>query len=150
MAAVSALAQYLAVFEGGDDVFDAGPNPRVHPVRTPLLLAEQINVVAAMAVSQAIQVVFFTAGLFAFFLALGVIAIPDDVIVLWSAEESCSVGEPPCAGRWFGIHTPVPQTVVHVVLLVAVLSGLYFTVTSVDPHTSNWRTPAPCLLRTIG
>ena len=112
-------------------------------MRTPLLLAEQINVVAATAVSQAIQVVFFTAGLFAFFLALGVIAIPDDVIVLWSAEESCSVGEPPCAGRWFGIHTPVPQTVVNVVLLVAVLSGLYFTVTSVDPHTSNWRTPAP-------
>jgi hypothetical protein len=33
-----------------------------------------------------------------------------------------------------GIHVPVPQTVVHVSLFVAVLSGLYFTVsTSVDP-----------------
>ena len=42
-----------------------------HPARTPLSLAEQINVVAVMVVSQAIQVVFFTAGLFAFFLALG-------------------------------------------------------------------------------
>ena len=55
-----------------------------------------------MVVSQAIQVVFFTAGLFAFFLALGIIAIPDDVTVVWSAEESCPVGEPPCAGTWFG------------------------------------------------
>ena len=105
------------------------------PARTPLSLAEQINVVAVMVVSQAIQVVFFTAGLFAFFVALGVIAIPDDVTVLWSEEETCPVGEPPCAGTWFGIHIPVPQTVVHTSLFVAVLSGLYFTVsTSVDPQ----------------
>lgn len=104
------------------------------PARTPLSLAEQGNVVAVMVVAQAIQVVLFTAGLFAFFLALGVIAIPDDVTVLWSAEESCAIGEPPCAGTWFGIHVPVPQTVVHTSLFVAVLSGLYFTVsTSVDP-----------------
>jgi hypothetical protein len=40
------------------------------PVRTPLSRGEQLNVVAVMVVSQAIQVVFFTAGLFAFFLAL--------------------------------------------------------------------------------
>jgi hypothetical protein len=85
-------------------------------------------------VSQAIQVVFFTAGLFAFFLALGIVAVPDDVAVLWSSEQTCRVGEPPCPGTWFGIHVPVPQTIVHVSLFVAVLSGLYFTVsTSVDP-----------------
>jgi hypothetical protein len=104
------------------------------PVRTPLSRGEQVNVVAVMVVSQAIQVVFFTAGLFAFFLALGIVAVPDDVTVLWSAEQSCPVGQPPCAGTWFGIHVPVPQTVVHMSLFVAVLSGLYFTVsTSVDP-----------------
>ncbi len=110
------------------------PDAGHQPMRTPLSLAEQINVVAVMVVSQAIQVVFFTAGLFAFFLALGIIAIPDDVTVLWSAEERCQVGEPPCAGTWFGVHIPIPQTVVHTSLFVAVLSGLYFTVsTSVDP-----------------
>ncbi len=104
------------------------------PRRTPLSVAEQANVVAVMMVSQAIQVVIFTTGLFVFFLTLGVIAIPDDVTVLWSAEQQCAVGEPPCAGTWFGIHVPVPQTVVHTSLFVAVLSGLYFTVsTSVDP-----------------
>jgi hypothetical protein len=104
------------------------------PVRTPLSFAEQVNVVAVMVVAQAIQVVLFTAGLFAFFVALGVVAVPDDVAVLWSAEETCAVGEPPCAGTWFGIHVPIAQTVVHVSLFVAVLSGLYFTVsTSVDP-----------------
>ncbi len=104
------------------------------PARTPLTRGEQVNVVAVMVVAQAIQVVFFTAGLFAFFLALGIVAVPDDVTVLWSAEQSCQVGQPPCAGTWFGVHVPIPQTVVHMSLFVAVLSGLYFTVsTSVDP-----------------
>jgi hypothetical protein len=98
------------------------PDSGHQPVRTPLSLAEQVNVVAVMVVSQAIQVVFFTAGVFAFFLALGVISIPNDVTVLWSAEGSCSVREPPCAGTWFGIHIPIPQTVVHMSLFVAVLS----------------------------
>jgi hypothetical protein len=102
--------------------------------RTPLSPAEQMNVVAVMVVAQAIQVVLFTAGLFAFFLALGVIAIPDDVAVVWSGEQICTMGEPPCAGTWFGVHIPIPQTMVHTSLFVAVLSGLYFTVsTSVDP-----------------
>ena len=108
--------------------------PKDLAARTPLTLGEQANVVAVMVVAQAIQVVLFTAGLFAFFLALGVIAIPDDVTVVWSGEESCPVGEPPCAGTWFGVHIPIPQTMVHTSLFVAVLSGLYFTVsTSVDP-----------------
>jgi hypothetical protein len=105
------------------------------PSRSPLSAAEQINVVAVMVVSQAIQVVFFTAGLFVFFLALGIVAVPDDVAVLWSSEQTCPMGgQPPCPGTWFGIHVPVPQTIVQVSLFVAVLSGLYFTVsTSVDP-----------------
>lgn len=102
--------------------------------RTPLSRAEQINVVAVMVVSQAIQVVLFTTGLFVFFLTLGIIAIPYDVTVLWSGEQTCQIGQPPCAGTWFGVHIPIPQTVVHTSLFVAVLSGLYFTVsTSVDP-----------------
>jgi hypothetical protein len=104
------------------------------PARTPLSRAEQVNVVAVMVVAQAIQVVLFTTGLFAFFLVLGIVSVPDDVAVLWSSEQSCPIGEPPCPGTWFGVHVPVPQTIVHMSLLVAVLSGLYFTVsTSVDP-----------------
>jgi hypothetical protein len=111
-----------------------GAAPSDPPERSPLSVAEQINVVAVMVVSQAVQVVFFTAGIFAFFLALGMIAVPFDVTVLWSSQDTCPVGEPPCAGTWFGVHVPVPQTLVHTALFVAVLSGLYFTVsTSVDP-----------------
>ncbi|MDT5013102.1 MAG: hypothetical protein QOH57_4719, partial [Mycobacterium sp.] len=96
---------------------------------------EKVNVVAVMLVSQAIQVVLFTAGIFAFFLILGIIAVPDDVAVMWSQETTCpGSASPPCAGTWFGVSTPLPQTLVQTSLFVAVLSGLYFTVnTSVDP-----------------
>lgn len=105
------------------------------PERTRLSLAEQLNVVAVMAVSQAIQVVFFTTAIFAFFLLLGIVAIPNDVTVAWSGETTCRTGEPPCAGTWFGISVPLPQTLVQTSLLVAVISGLYFTVnTSTDPQ----------------
>jgi hypothetical protein len=103
---------------------------------TPLSRPEKLNVVAVMLVSQAIQVVLFTAGIFAFFVILGVIAVPDDVAVVWSQETACADGaKPPCAGTWFGIATPLPQTLMQTSLFVAVLSGLYFTVnTSVDPQ----------------
>lgn len=118
-----------AALLAGTPLAGARPGPT-----TPLSLPEQVNVVAVMVVAQAIQVVLFTTGLFAFFLALGIIAVPDEVTVVWSGETTCAVGEPPCAGTWFGVHVPVPQTVVHTSLFVAVLSGLYFTVsTSVDP-----------------
>lgn len=106
------------------------------PAKTPLSKAEQFNVVAVMVVAQSIQVVLFTAGLFAFFLTLGIIAIPPDVAVLWASEESCPAGGgvPPCSGTWFGIHIPFPQTIIQTSLFVAVVSGLYFTVsTSTDP-----------------
>ena len=87
-----------------------------------------------MVVSQAIQVVFFTAGLFAFFLALGIIAIPDDVAVLWSAETNLSGGPTALCRNVVRYPHPDPADVVQTSLFVAVLSGLYFTVsTSTDP-----------------
>jgi hypothetical protein len=102
--------------------------------RTALSRAEKINVIAVMVVSQTIQIVLFTLGLFAFFLALGAIAIPDEVAVLWSGEQACAVGAPPCVGTWFDVPLPVPLTTVKMSLFVAVLSGLYFTVnTNIDP-----------------
>ncbi len=83
-------------------------------------------------------VVYFTAGLFVFVMALGIIAITDDVTVLRSGEQAGAIGEPPCAGTWFGVHIPIPQTVVHTSLFVTVLSGLYLTVsTSVNPRCAD-------------
>ncbi len=94
----------------------------------PMSRPEKLNILAVMVVSQAIQVVLFTAVIFAFFVALGTIAVPDDVAVVWSQETACPDGtQPPCPGTWFGIKTPLPQTLVQTSLFVAVLSGLYFT-----------------------
>jgi hypothetical protein len=102
----------------------------------PVSRPEKLNVIAVMVVSQAIQVVLFTVVIFVFFLVLGMIAVPDDVAVVWSQETVCADGaQPPCAGTWFGIKTPLPQTLMQTSLFVAVLSGLYFTVnSSVDPQ----------------
>lgn len=58
------------------------------------------------------------------------------VLTRWVRSRSLIVSpiRPPCAGTWFGIHVPIPQTVVHTSLFVAVLYGLHLTVsTSVDP-----------------
>ncbi|WP_234802708.1 hypothetical protein [Mycobacteroides salmoniphilum] len=106
------------------------------PPRLALRWTERLNVLLVMVVSQAIQVAFFTAGVFAFFMLLGIVAVPHDVMALWSNEAACASGAaPPCAGTWFGIRIGVPQTLIHMALLVAVLSGLYFTVnSSVDPQ----------------
>jgi hypothetical protein len=104
------------------------------PARRELSTAERLNVVAVMVLAQAIQVVFFAAGVFVFFMTLGIIAVPDDLQLLWSGEQSCAVGEPPCQAVVLGVPLPVSQTAVLTALFVAVLSGLYFTVSSsVDP-----------------
>jgi hypothetical protein len=106
----------------------------VEQARPELSRSERVNVVAILVLAQAIQVIFFAAGVFIFFMALGAIAVPDELELLWSGEESCAVGEPPCRAVVLGVPLPVSQTAVHTALFVAVLSGLYFTVSSsVDP-----------------
>ncbi|MEU9807882.1 hypothetical protein [Mycobacterium sp. NPDC050853] len=104
--------------------------------RPALRWPEKLNVLLVMVVSQAIQVVFFTSGVFAFFMLLGIVAVPHDVMALWAGESACPSGAaPPCSGTWFGIRIGVPQTLIHMSLLVSVLSGLYFTVnSSIDPQ----------------
>lgn len=63
---------------------------------------------------------------------LNVVAV---MVVSQAGETTCRTGEPPCAGTWFGVSVPLPQTLVQTSLLVAVISGLYFTVnTSTDPQ----------------
>lgn len=104
------------------------------PTRPELSRGERVNVVAILVLAQAIQVIFFAVGVFLFFMALGTIAVPDELELLWSGEQSCAVGEPPCRAEFLGVPLPVSQAAVHTALFVAVLSGLYFTVSSsVDP-----------------
>ena len=117
------------LLEGTPLAMEAGHQP----TRTPLSLVEQVNVVAVRWVAGDSGGVLHRRAL-RVLLSARIVAILDDVAVLWSAEETCPVVNRRVLETWFGIHVPVPQTVVHVSLFVAVLSGLYFTVsTSVDP-----------------
>jgi hypothetical protein len=105
------------------------------PARTPLSRGELVNAVAVMVMAQAIQAVLFTLGLLVFFLALSAIAVPDALTVAWSGESVCpSGGEPPCGATLFDVPVGIPRTSLYTAAFVAVLSGLYFTVSSsTDP-----------------
>lgn len=96
--------------------------------RVRMSVGETINVIGVLVLSQAIQVVLFTLLVFGFFLALGGIMLPNQVVETWS-------GGPVDPGMWFGLRLPLSNELVQMSQFVAVLSGLYFTVHStVDPQ----------------
>ncbi len=93
---------------------------------TPLTRAERLNVFGKLLVSQLIQVVVFSVVIMVLFVLLGMVMLPDDIVATWSGQEVT-------AGTLFGARLPVPQALMHMSILLAALSGLYFAVnTSTD------------------
>lgn len=93
---------------------------------TPLTRAERLNVFGKLLVSQLIQVVVFSVVIMVLFVLLGRVMLPDDIIAAWSGQQVT-------AGTLFGARLPVPQALMHMSILLAALSGLYFAVnTSTD------------------
>lgn len=94
----------------------------------PLGRGERLNVLVVLLVAQAVQVVMFTILVLAFFLVLGIVMLPHQLIETWS-------GHPITGGTWFGLRVPLPSALLNMSLLVAVIAGLYFTVSSTnDPQ----------------
>jgi hypothetical protein len=94
----------------------------------PLSRAEAVNVLIVMFLAQFLQIAVFAVVIFAFFLGLGLIALPPEVIEMWT-------GSPPQQGTWFGVRVPVSQALIHMSMLVAAFSTMYFTVSSsTDPQ----------------
>ena len=94
----------------------------------PLSRAETGNVLVVMFLAQFLQIAVFAAVIFAFFLILGLIALTPDVVEAWSHA-------PAEQGTWFTVQVPVSQALIHMSLLVAAFSAMYFTVSSsTDPH----------------
>lgn len=94
---------------------------------TPLTRAERLNVFGKLLVAQLIQAVVFGAVLMVLFVLLGTVMLPDEIIAAWSGQDVT-------AGTLFGARLPVPQALVHMSILLAGFSGLYFAVnTSTDP-----------------
>ena len=94
----------------------------------PLSRAETLNVLVVMFLAQFLQIVVVATMIFAFFLGLGLIALPPEVIETWS-------GAPARQGTWLGVEVPVSGALIHMSLLVAGFSAMYFTVSSsTDPQ----------------
>jgi hypothetical protein len=94
----------------------------------PLSRAEMANVLIVMLLAQFLQIALFAVVIFSFFLGLGLIALPPEVIEMWT-------GSPSEQGTWFGVRVPVSQALIHVSMLVAAISTMYFTVSSsTDPQ----------------
>ncbi len=111
-------------------LFGLAPDPdraADQPPRRPLARREKLNVLGVLLLAQAIQVVLVTLAILAFFLLLGAVMIPDQIIATWS-------GQPVSDGSWFGLRVPIPCALENMSIFVAVVSGLYLTVnTSTDP-----------------
>ncbi|MGQ0577093.1 MAG: hypothetical protein ACT4RN_23255 [Pseudonocardia sp.] len=88
--------------------------------RRPLSRPEKANLGVVLFLGHALQALVFSAVVFVFFLAFGLIAVEPVVIESW-------VGHPPTTGRLFGFGiAPVSDELVKVSLFLAAFSGMYF------------------------
>ncbi|RNL63169.1 hypothetical protein EFK50_15820 [Nocardioides marmoriginsengisoli] len=84
------------------------------------------NLVVALLISQALQVLLLSLAMFTFFLVFGAVAINDDVITSWLGHPSTPFVD------WFPVLT---HELVRVATFLAAFSGLYFTVYAVSDET---------------
>ena len=96
----------------------------VHADRLPLTKLERANMILVLVLTQVLQTLVLAALVFVFFVAFGIIAVQHSVIKSW-------IGRDPATGTLFGIQLPVPQELLHVSLVIAAFSGLYFAASTV-------------------
>lgn len=107
----------------------AGPVP-------PLTRFERVNMVIILLLTQALQAMVFGILVFVLFLTLGWLAVPRKVMVAWA-------GHAVTPGTLFGVQIPIAAELLHVCMLIAAFSGLYFIVTVVTDaaHRSTFYQP---------
>ncbi len=114
---------------------------RAHPSRTPLATSprsgptsrvdsqvvglEKANLVLALVVAQAVQVLLLAVAVFVFFVVFGAVAIDEEVIESW-------IGSRP---DWVLVDDLVSVQLTKVAIFLGSFSGLYFTVYAVTDAT---------------
>jgi hypothetical protein len=94
--------------------------------RTPLSRRQQGNVLLVLFFSQAVQILLVTITIGLFFFALGLVSIRPEVAATWLGPDITS-------DVWarfdlFGREVQVTSALAHVAVLLAAISGFYFTV----------------------
>jgi hypothetical protein len=89
---------------------------------------QKANLVLALLVAQAVQVLLLAVAVFCFFVVFGVVAIHPDVIANWLGDDHPTYP--------LGVHV-VSYELARVSVFLAAFSGLYFTVYAVTDN--NYR-----------
>ena len=90
----------------------------------PLTPLERANVVLILLLTMMLQALVFAMVVFAAFVVLGKLAIPDAAIKSWVSHD-------PTPGELLGVQVPLSNELVQVCLFVAAFSTLYFIATIV-------------------
>jgi MFS family permease len=96
----------------------------------PLSRRERANISLVLFVAQLLQILVLSALVFCVLIALGALAIHDNVIDAWLGDGRSEV-----KGSLFGVKLPLPHALVQVSLFLAAFSGLYFAASAAtDQH----------------
>lgn len=90
----------------------------------PLTPLERANVILILLLTMMLQALVFAMVVFAAFVVLGKLAVPDAAIRSWVSHD-------PTPGQLLGLQVPLSNELVHVCLFVAAFSTLYFIATIV-------------------
>jgi hypothetical protein len=113
--------------------FGARPDP---PVNDPLTRAERVNVVVVLAAAQIAHLMLVAICTAAIYFALGLIVLSPGVLKKWTGDGTSD-------GTILGMTIPVPQSLIHMTLILCALTFMYVSARSVgdDEYKRDFLTP---------
>lgn len=131
------LAKGSASHDDGDRLADTAfgdiPDP---PANDPLTRAERFNIVLLLTAAQVTHLMMVAISTAAIYFALGLVLLTPAVLARWTANGSSD-------GTILGMTIPVPQSLIHMTLLVAAFTFMYVSARSVtdDEFKSRFLDP---------
>ena len=106
------------------------------PSPDPLTRAERVNVVLVMATTQIAHLLVVAICTASIFFTLGLIVLSPELLAKWS-------GGGPSDGTILGVTLPVPQSLIHMTLILCALTFMYVSARSVgdDEYKRDFLTP---------
>ena len=113
--------------------FAAMPDP---PANDPLSPGERLNVVVVLAAAQIAHLLMVAICTAAIYFALGLIVLSPAILAKWT-------GDGPSDGTILGMTIPVPQSLIHMTLILCALTFMYVSARSVgdDEYKRDFLTP---------
>ena len=113
--------------------FAALPDP---PTSDPLTRLEHVNVVVVLAAAQIAHLLMVAISTVAIYFALGLIVLSPAVLRKWTGEGTAD-------GTILGMTIPVPQSLIHMTLILCVLTFMYVSARSVgdDEYKKDFLNP---------